>query len=36
MNDDLTLFYYPDNSIPVEERVECGLYERWESITAEV
>lgn len=32
MDEDLTLFFYPENSIPVEERVECSLYERWETV----
>lgn len=36
MDEDLTLFFYPENSIPVEERVECSLYERWETVKAEV
>ena len=33
MDEDLTLFFYPEDSIPVEERVECSLYERWETVT---
>lgn len=31
--DELTQFYYPEDSMPIEERVECFLYERWETLT---
>lgn len=31
----LSQFYYPENSVPVEERLECTLYERYEDIVAE-
>lgn len=30
--DDLTQFYYPEDSMPIEERMECFLYERWEEL----
>lgn len=30
--DDLTEFYYPEDSMPIEERMECFLYERWEEL----
>lgn len=29
---ELTQFYYPEDSMPIEERVECFLYERRETI----
>jgi len=28
--DNLAHFYYPEDSMPIEERIECFLYERWE------
>lgn len=31
----LTQFYHPENTIPVEERLECFLYERWEDLNAD-
>ena len=31
----LSQFYYQENCVPVEERLECTLYERHEDIVAE-
>jgi hypothetical protein len=31
----LSHFYYEGDSVPVEERLECFLYERYEDIEAE-
>ena len=30
--DNLSMFYYPEGSQPVEERIELSLYERIEDI----